>query len=188
MKARKLVLTILFAIFLLLSVILVVSNEVNIALFSGLFTVFLGFMLVQTMKMDSSPTSKYNGMVNNILKTYDVILVEVENLPEISERKVVNTTSFKDMVNIEYEYRKPVYYIHNDNAYDFILLTDEEAYVYTLKNDENISSIFETYMKDKEKSKTSNEKQLDVLDSLENTTVIKLDDDKEYIVSPMSNN
>ena len=188
MKARKLVLTILFSAFLLLSVILVVSNEINIALFSGLFTVFIGFMLVQTMKLDSNPENKYHGTVNNILKTYDVILVEIENLPEIYERKVINTTSFKVMVNIEYEYRKPVYYIHNDNSYDFLLLTDEEVYAYTLKNDENVLSIFETYLSDKVKKKNSSEKQLDVLDSLENTTVIKLDDDKEYVVSPMNNN
>ena len=188
MKAKKLALTILFAIFLLLSVILVVSNEVNIALFSGLFTVFIGFMLVQTMKLDSTPENKFYGTVNNILKTYDVILVEVENLPEISERKVVNTTGFKDMVNIEYEYRRPVYYIHDDNSYDFLLLTDEEVYAYTLKNNENELSIFEKYLSEKVKNKNSSEKQIDVLDSLENTTVIKLDDDKEYVVSPINNN
>ena len=145
-------------------------------------------MLVQTMNFDKNPQSKYNSTVKNILRTYDVILVEIDNLPEISERKLVNTTSFKDMVNIEYEYRKPVYYIHDDNSYDFMLLTDENIYAYTLKREEESLSILEKYMSDKVKNQNSSEKQLDVLDSLENTTVIKLDNDKEYVVSPMNNN
>lgn len=188
MKVKKVLLASVFALCLILSVLLVTSKEVNYALFSGLFTLFAGFMLIQTMKFDKNPQSKYQSTVKNILKTYDVILVEIDNLPDISDRKLVNTTSFKDMVNIEYEFRKPVYYVHDVDSYDFMLLTDEDIYAYTLKKNEESLSRLEKYMSDKVKNQSTNEKQLDVLDNLENTTVIKLDGDKEYVVSPMNNN
>lgn len=185
MKSNKIILTILFFIFLVATVALIALKEVNIALFCTLFTVFIAILLFRSIKVNSSPEKVYEGTVNNILKTYEVILIEVENLPDFSERKIIDTKSFTDLVNIEYEYRKPVYFIHNEYSYDFMLMTDEDLYTYTIKRDNEQKSILEKFLEEKNKEGKESQKQLDVIDSLENTAVIKIDNDKEFVVSPI---
>ena len=185
MKSNKIVLTILLVIVFFITIVSFVANEKSIALFCLIFTIFIGLLLLHDLRKNSSPEKVYEITVNDILKTYEVILIEIENLPDFSERKLVETQSFNDLVNIEYEYRKPVYYIHNDYSYDFMLMTDEDLYVYTLKKDNEKKSIFELYMDEKGKQDIESQKQIDVIDSLENTAVIKVDGNKQFVVSPI---
>jgi len=167
------------------SVVLFMSEEYVIAAFCLLIAIIMAILLYRNISLNRSPESLYKGTVSNILKTYDAILVEVENLPDISEKKLIQTISFKDMLNAEYEFRKPIYYIHNDYAYDFILFNKDDAYVYTVKIGNDKMSIVENFLSEKIREKSNSNSDLDMLDSLENTTVIKLNEDKEYLVSPL---
>ena len=167
------------------SVVLFMSEEYVIAAFCLLIAIIMAILLYRNISLNRSPESLYKGTVSNILKTYDAILVEVENLPDISEKKLIQTISFKDMLNAEYEFRKPIYYIHNDYAYDFILFNKDDAYVYTVKIGNDKMSIVENFLSEKIREKSNSNSDLDMLDSLENTTIIKLNEDKEYLVSPL---
>lgn len=185
MKAKKMVLALIFVVLTILTIVLVISDEISFAIYSAVFVLFFGILLVREIKLNSSKESLYNGTIKNILKTYDVILVEIENIPDISEREIITLSSITDIVNTQYEFRKPVYYVHDDNSYDFFIMTDDTVYVYTYKREDSIVSIFEKYIQVKEEEKKNSTKQVDILDNLENTTVIKLDNDKEYVVSPI---
>lgn len=185
MKNNKAILGILFFLLLAATGALFIIEENTIALFCGIFALFVGALFAKSIVSNSSPEKVYESTVNNILKTYEVILVEIENLPEFEDRKIVQTQSFDDLVNIEYEYRKPVYFIHNEYSYDFMLMTDDELYAYTLKLNEEKRSQFEKYLDDKARASESSSKQLDVIDSIDNTVVIKVGDGKEFVISPI---
>lgn len=182
---KTLLLVSVLSILVIISVIMFAIEEVSIALFCILFSLFIAVLLHRNYSLNKSPESLYKGTVANILKTYDAILVEIENLPDISEKKLIQTVSFKDLVNTEYELRKPVYYIHNENAYDFILINKDDAYTYTIKISDDKMSILENFLVEKIREKKNPNTELDMLDSLDKTTVIKVDDNKEYLVSPV---
>ncbi len=184
-NVKKILLVLLLLACIAISVFMFIDEEYVIAAFCILFAVIMAILLYRVIKLNSTPESLFKGTISDILKTYDAILVEVENLPDISDKKLIQTISFKDMVNAEYEFRKPIYYIHNEYAYDFILFNKDDAYVYTVKVGNDKISIVEKYLAEKITEKNNSSSDLDMLDSLENTTVIKLNEDKEYLVSPV---
>ena len=184
-NVKKIFLIIILLACIAISVFMFIDEEYVIAAFCILFALIMAILLHRVIKLNSTPESLFKGTISDILKTYDAILVEVENLPDISDKKLIQTISFKDMVNAEYEFRKPIYYIHNEYAYDFILFNKDDAYVFTVKVGNDKMSIVENFLAEKIKEKNNSSSDLDMLDSLENTTVIKLNEDKEYLISPV---
>lgn len=180
----KLLLSILFVLFVILGITLWFMDEINIALFTFLFAIFSLILFCRENKINKSPESIFKSEISNILKTYDAILIEVENIPDLKDKNIIKTQTFKDMVNIEFEFRKPVYYVHNEESYDFILINKEDTYIYTLKINEEKNSLLEAYL-DNINQKNMNASDLDIIDSLDKTTVIRVDNNKEYLVSPV---
>ena len=82
----------------------------------------------------------YLAQLNRILKTYEAILVEVEVLPKVKDKKIVRTKYFKDLVNVQYEIRKPIYYLKDALFCEFFISDEETSYIYTLKRDEDYIS------------------------------------------------
>lgn len=185
MKIKKIVLALIFVLLTIFTIVLLLTDEVSFAIYSAIFDIFVALLLIKEIKLNSSSENYYNGTIKNILKTYDVILVEIENLPDIGDKEIIVLTGFNDIVNTQYECRKPVYYIHDDNTYDFFIITEDIVYIYSAKKEENIKSVFEKYIDEEKKQKENSTKQVDILENLENTTVIKLDNNKEYVVSPV---
>lgn len=183
-KVKKYIFLILFIILSIASIILVGVNEIKIALFTILFSIFLLILLIKEILDNKSPESIFNGQVSNILKTYETILVEVDNIPNLKDKKITKTLSFKDIVNLEYEYRKPVYFVHNNESYDFILINKDDVYTYTIKLDSEKNSLLETYF-DKLSYIENSDSDLDIIDSLDKTTVIRINGSKQYLVSPV---
>ena len=141
MKGKKIILLTLFLIFAGVGIYLWTQDETSYAIYSGIISLFSITMYFASFNKIEEPEVKYKREVNDILKTYDPILIEVENLPELKDKNIVKTLSFKDIVNAEYEYRKPVYYVHNDTSYDFILINKDDADTFTLKEKEENNSI-----------------------------------------------
>lgn len=181
---KKILFLFLFFVFLILSIICLVIDELSIALFMGLFTFFSLILLIKTFSSNKSQESIFKSEVYDILKTYDPILIEVDSIPNLENKNLVKTLSFKDIVNLEYEFRKPVYYVHNEESYDFILINKDDAYTYTTKLDSEKNSLLDAYL-DSLNPTESTTGDLDIIDSLDKTTVIRLDENKEYLVSPV---
>lgn len=97
--------------------------------------------------------SKFQIEVDKILKPYNFLLVEIENIPNLSDKKSTYTESFRDILNVCKMIRKPIYYIVKKNAYNFIVFDKKEVYFYTLKNTDSVSSLLDNTDKDIEELK-----------------------------------
>lgn len=88
--------------------------------------------------------SQFEKDVEKILKPYYYLLVEVENIPNMNDKTIVNTKSFNDILNVCKIIKKPIYYIAKKTAYNFVLFDKKNAYFYTLKNTDEVSSLLDT--------------------------------------------
>ena len=89
---------------------------------------FMGLFIRSLFKMKNP----YQSELNKILRTYDSILVEVEIIPKMSDKKIVRTKYFKDMVNVQFEVRKPIYYLRGPVGCTFVIMNEDTAYIYEL--------------------------------------------------------
>lgn len=125
----------------------------------------------------------YYGFLKEIKKAFNNILIDVTDVPEIGNRILVKLNNIDDLVDISETARKPIYYIDNDKTCDFILLHDDEYCVYTLKATEDLVSVFDKYYVEYErKNKKENTK---ILEDLDKTTIIKIQDGSSFKVSPL---
>lgn len=130
--------------------------------------------------------SIYNSKLKNILKTYDAILVNSEDVPSIKGRNVIKVTSMSDLIDAQIEIRKPVYYKKYENCCSFILLDSKEVCVYILKLNDSIVCPVEALIEENiDAPKANNGELIKTLKDLEKTTIIKISDSKLYKVSPI---
>ena len=90
--------------------------------------VFIALFIRSLFRM----TNPYHAELNKILRTYDSILVEVEVIPKMSDKKMVRTKYFKDMVNVQFEIRKPIYYLRGPLGCTFVIMSEDTAYIYEI--------------------------------------------------------
>ena len=114
-----------------------VNNEKIYAIFTLIGTLLFLALFIRSLFEKKDP---YLAQLNRILKTYDSILVEVEVLPKVKDKKIVRTKYFKDLVNVQFEMRKPIYYLKDALYCEFFISDESSAYIYTLKRDEDYIS------------------------------------------------
>lgn len=133
---------------------------------------------------------EYSAFIKNkrkILRTYDSIIVEVEEIPNIAGKNIIKVKSIEDLVDAQLELREPIYYKNDNDSCFFMLLHYNEACIYILKMNENVISPTEQsirYMKEDPDSKEQNQS---ILDNIENTIVYKLDELRSFKISPIRN-
>lgn len=138
------------------------------------------------MNENKDEESIYRSTLKNILKTYDAILVNSEDIPSFKGRNVIKVTNISDLIDAQIELRKPVYYKEYENCCSFILLDSKEVCVYILKLNESIICPVEALIEaNSTEAKGNNGELLKTLKELEKTTIIKLSDSKLYKVSPI---
>lgn len=96
-------------------------------------------LVILLIKKFIDVNSKYDRMLNKILKKYDDIIVQLNSLPDLTKYEVLFVKKFKDIKDASYNLDKPVNYIcikeHIESV--FIVLADKKAYVYKYKEDLN---------------------------------------------------
>jgi len=147
---------------------LIIVSEVMYAVIACAVALLFTMLFFTSLFESRNP---YEAKIKKILKTYDSILVEIECIPKISDKKVIKTKYFKDLVNVQFEIRKPIYYLRKALFCDFVAMTNDTVYVYTLKKDKNYQSEIERIMEEKENSKI--EKNVNVKLKLENEKIKK---------------
>lgn len=148
-------------------------------------TLVLIIALIVYIKNNRSPEIIYKSKLNNILKTYDGILINSNNMPKISGKNIILVETMQDLIDAQMEIRKPIYYKRTLSACSFILLDTNEAIIYDLKlNNEVKSAVDEELKRIKLLEEKKEELDESILKEIENTTIILLKD-KAYKISPI---
>lgn len=101
--------------------------------FGGAILLFITLIMLLVKKMVYSE-SVYNRVFRRIMKNYKSILVEVADVPDLTDILVFRVTNFEDMVDANRDLKIPIMYkeVIKNRETVFIILKDNQAYVYKL--------------------------------------------------------
>lgn len=171
-------------IILALIILITLMNDITgIAIvFSALFiilTICLGIYL----REEPDEFTAFVKERKRILRVYDSVIVEVEDIPNIAGKNIIKVKTIDDLVDAQLELREPIYYKNDNDSCFFLLLHYNEACIYILKMNDSVVSPTEQsikYMKADEPQVSEN-----ILEKLEKTVVYKLDGKKSVKISPV---
>ncbi len=167
-------------------IITIISGLIGFSIILGALFVILTICLGIYLKEEPDEYSAFIKNKKKILKTYDSVIVEVENIPNIAGKNIIKVKSIEDLVDAQLELREPIYYKNDNNSCFFLLLHYNEACIFILRMNEDIISPTEQsikYMKEEKNLETPE----NILESLENTIVFKLDELRSFRISPIRN-
>ena len=95
----------------------------------------------------------YEKKVHKILKTYRSILVKCRNIPISPDKNIILVDDMDSMINTQIETRKPILYLKELYSTSFMILDQEEVYVYIIKRYDDVECIVENIIKTIESSK-----------------------------------
>ncbi len=116
------------------------SSETVFALIACIVAFLLLFLFLRGILNKEEP---FTELLNKTLRTYDSILVEIEGFPKLNDKKIVKVKYFKDLVNVQFDLRKPIYYFKEEECCNFLILSSDTAYVYILKKNKEYTSKLE---------------------------------------------
>ena len=76
---------------------------------------------------------KYEYDFKQIMKTYYSILAELVEMPDFTEKDIVKVKSFNDLLNVQDQLQKPIYYLRNKNSISFMVIEESIVSIYSLK-------------------------------------------------------
>ncbi len=183
---NKIFFLIAFIIFAVASLLLVNNKLYNYAIITSVCAVVFLLILLINLFNNRTPEDSYNTFIRDSLKTFDAVLVNTDELPNIDDRSLVVISNFEDLIDAQIEIRKPIYYKRNDRSAIFILLDDKQACVCVVKVTPKEKSEFDDYLNEQKRKKEAFNKAL--LADIENTTIVKLDNNKSYKITPLNSN
>ncbi|MBO5530697.1 MAG: hypothetical protein J5970_04790 [Bacilli bacterium] len=170
-------------LFIITFVLFILIDKVELSLICLLLFVISLIILLKNIFTIKKPNGLFNEYVRTIIDNNESILVEIDKFPDLNNKKIYRTKTIDDLLNMETSVKKPIYYITNNDSYDFILLDNKKVYINTIRKNKNIISCLDLYLSDLNNNKKD---QYDLIEELDKTTIIKVDKDKEYIVYPLN--
>lgn len=167
-------------------IITLVSNLISFTIVLSALFIILTICLGIYLKEEPDEYTTFIKNKKRILRTYDSIIVEVEDIPNIAGKNIIKVKSIEDLVDAQLELREPIYYKNDNDSCFFMLLHYNEACVYILKMNESVISPTEQsirYMKEEPSAKEED----NILENVENTIVYKLDELRSFKISPIRN-
>ena len=76
--------------------------------------------------------NKYELELKKILNTYDSIIVNVKDKPNMNDYNVIRVESFEELIDAHSEIRMPINYFDAENGSLFVLFNDNTAWEYIL--------------------------------------------------------
>ena len=104
---------------------LVILSVITIAL--------IVFIMLEIKKLKMDDNKKYLYLLNKTLRMYKPVLVETKNFPETKSKSILKVGDMNDLVNAQYEIKKPIYYIKGDDSTVFYILDNDVILVYFIK-------------------------------------------------------
>ena len=182
---KKIILSVLFVLCIIVSSILIYFKLHTYSIVALTITAMILIYLINSFFEEETPESIYNKILREIIKTYDSILVDVAKIPEMDVKTVINVSSFEKLLDVQYELKKPIFYKMSINSCSFLLIDSEIAYVFVLRISEDSFSPLDDIIAEVERDAKKRKEAKKILDNIEKTTIIKLDDLRKYKVSPI---
>lgn len=168
----------------IISIILVcLFNFMDYLLYGIIFTIFFFILFVISYIRGDDEQAVYKCNLKNILKTYDVILVKVDNIPEFDLKTVAFANTIDDLLNAQIEIRKPIYYYLDECSSSFILIDEKVTLIYVLKQNNESESTLINFINENTSYKKK-EKKLKEIEEIDKTTIIEVNN-KEFKISPV---
>lgn len=179
---------------LVLSVIVLVSLSIYLytheytsyLIISATLSVIMAIVTANFIITNRSEESMYRSKVNQILKTYDSILVKSNNLPKLEEKNIIRVDTIEDLVDAQMEIRKPIYYQQQTESCSFVLLDNNEACIHIFKLNDQVTNPLEITLKEIElKQNNANKNISEDLSKIDSTAIVEVDNGKYVKVSPV---
>ena len=79
----------------------------------------------------------YLATLKKIVDTHDSIIANIDNLPDVSDLKVINVSSFSELLDVYNEVRMPINFYENKrrNRSIFMIINDNMCWRYILDKD-----------------------------------------------------
>ena len=91
------------------------------------------FVVLEIKKSNMDENKKYMYLLKKTLKMYKPVLVETKNFPNIRNKSILKVGDMDDLINAQYEIKKPIYYIKSDDSTVFYILDNDVILVYLIK-------------------------------------------------------
>lgn len=182
---KKIILSILLAVCIIVSSILIYFKLHTYSIIAITITALILIYFISSLFEEKTPESIYNKVLRELIKTYEAILVDIVKIPDLDVKNVINVSSFEKLVDVQYELKKPIFYKLSINSCSFILLDTDIAYVFVLRVAEDSFSPLDDVIAAIESDAKKRKEAKKILENIEKTTIIKLDNLREYKVSPI---
>ncbi len=149
------------------------SNYHKISLIVGIVLLVISLiLLIRTLfnKRKYNEDNIYDVTLNKILSSHDSIIANIATLPDISDMKLIEVTTFSELIDVYNEVRMPINYYNSKEGEEaiFIIVNDNMVWRFVLdkdnlenhkdyegKIDEEVSSKIEDDSNKKDLSQTS---------------------------------
>jgi hypothetical protein len=172
-------------IFVVGTIFLLGSDYSSYAILTATVAVILVAYAVIYYNESKDNYSIYRNKLRRVINTYDSILVKSEKLPELADHSIIRVASMEDLVYAQMVIKKPIYFYEEEKSCSFVLIDDKEICVYILKANTDDITATEIIIDEIRRQPTKINIDHSILDDIENTTIIKLDNCKTYKVSPV---
>lgn len=180
--------SILLIIAIALGILLVILNNTEFNNYKYIVGVLLLIDIIVIFiycNNTKSANSIFKSKIKNITNTYDSILVYIDKLPSLKKKDIIKVNKFEDLINTQGEVKKPIFYSVEEKTAAFVIIDNNLVCYHIIKeNDDLLDPIEEKILKEAAKRELDS---LDesILEDIEKTTIIKLQNKGAYKVSPI---
>ena len=132
MKKNNLLLLFLI-MFLIISGVLLCTKYKIYSIITLTISLISILMIFDNKKENDSTKSNYEIEYKKIIKTYYSMLVCINDMPDFKDKTIVKVKTFDDLVIVQEQLQKPIYYIENTNSISFMVIEKETVSLYSLK-------------------------------------------------------
>lgn len=134
MSLRKtIIMSIITLLMFFLSFILIANDYMNMVPVTFTITALLFIYMIIKVFSKNDKKSIYKRKLQNILKTYDSLLVYSKNKYDIDNNNLLKVKTINDLMKAQQIISQPVIYIDEENRSRFIIKDEEKFLVYTLE-------------------------------------------------------
>lgn len=102
-----------------------------IGIICSIIAIYLVFVLLRSRKLYKN-NYRYDIELDKILNTYDSIIVNIKDLPDLEGYNLIKVEAFEELIDAHSEIRKPINYYKTKYNSVFLLISDDITWEYIL--------------------------------------------------------